>query len=121
MKHSASVTPNSCRSGCKLRGIVGTFLERDFSSRHTGCAAAQFMPELRHKLLENAPALLVIFELVEAGAGRCEQHNISGLRAFRRELDSTSKRACMLDRQRAFELRGDFLRSRADQQNQPCT
>src|SRR5580704_13125398 len=115
MKHSASVTPNNCRSGCKLRGIVGTFLERDFSSRHPGCAAARFAPEPRHKLLENAVTVLVVFELVETGAGRRKKHHISGLRAFRSDLNSTANRARMLHRNGAFKLRSDFLCGSADQ------
>ena len=59
--------------------------------------------------------MLVIFELVETGARRREKHHISRLRAFRRELHGAAKRARMLHRNGAFELRGDFLRSSADQ------
>ena len=57
------------------------------------------------ELLEDAAALLVIFKLVEARAGRREQHHIAGLRgtqrlrsprwpAFRRSGWETTPRSC---------------------------
>jgi hypothetical protein len=70
--------------------------------------------ECAYEFLESAPAMLVIFKLVEAGAGRREQYRIAFSRAFVGQLDGPIQRAGVYEMHSAFQLRGDFFRCRAD-------
>src|SRR5260370_4791229 len=42
------------------------------------CAISIFGLQAVHNLLEDFSAMLVALELIEAGAGRCQQHRVAG-------------------------------------------
>ena len=58
--------------------------------------------------------MLVILELVEAGAGGREQHDIAGLRGARGDFDRALNRAGTFDGDATGDLAFDFLRGGAD-------
>src|SRR5258706_7792907 len=68
-RHSPSVTPNSHLSFSKRLGIALLRVRWIFS------AALQLMD----KVLEDASTMLVVLELVEAGAGGRQEHDVSGM------------------------------------------
>ncbi len=67
------------------------------------------------KFLEHAAAVLEIFELVEAGAGGREEHDVAGLRAFKRQRHRTAERSDAFDGYRTAQLFLDFRRRRSNQ------
>src|SRR5258708_21632104 len=71
-----------------------------------------------HQRLEDTSAMLVILELVEAGARRREQNDISCARSLRRDLDGALESPCALNGHAAINLACDFVGGRADQQRQ---
>ena len=70
--------------------------------------------QLLDELLEHAATMFIIFKLVEAGAGRREQHDIAGLRGARGDFDGAVERAGTFDSDAAGDLAFDFLRCGAD-------
>jgi hypothetical protein len=48
--------------------------------------------DLRDKLFERSTAMLVILELIEAGACRRQQNHVSGPRLFARQLHGAIER-----------------------------
>ncbi len=76
-------------------------------------------PEAGHGLDEGLAAHLEIGILVEAGAGRRQQHHRArapvGARIAQRRLDSLLQRAADLDRQRFSEGGRELVRRLADQ------
>src|SRR6202142_3375820 len=117
MKQSASVTMNSCRSGCKLRGIVSTFCAGKFGRGTFGGR----MFEFRYEFFEPPPAVLVILKLVETGARRREQNGIAKPGALAHHLDCAFHRTGMHDGNRIAKLRCDFFCCCADQQDEAGT
>jgi hypothetical protein len=72
-----------------------------------------------HQFLESVPAMLVIFKLIEAGAGWCEQYRIAFSRSFVGQFDGPIQRAGVYEMHSAVQLRSDFFRCRANEQNRP--
>src|ERR1700746_418334 len=62
--------------------------------------------------------MLVILELVEAGARRREQNDVSCARGLRRNVDGALESPCALDGHAAINLAGDFVGGGANQQRQ---
>ena len=69
-----------------------------------------FARERADQLLEDASAMLVILELVEAGAGRRQQNRVAGLRVFGGECHGAVQRSRAFDGNHAAELRLDLFR-----------
>ena len=63
---------------------------------------------LVHQLLEHAAAVLVAFELVEAGAGGRQQHNFAGMGGGGDGADGLVERFAGVDGDDAAQLRLDF-------------
>ena len=70
--------------------------------------------ELVDELFEHAATVFVIFELVEAGAGGREQHDIAGLCGARCDFHGALNRAGTFDGDATGDLAFDFLRGGAD-------
>src|SRR5271154_2420209 len=119
MKHSASVTPNNCRSGCKLRGIVEPFLTGNSSRCRFQIVRSRSVLQLRDQLLENAAAMLVVLKLVKTRTGRREQDDIASPRAVCRDFNGTLHRSSALRRHSVPELPCDLLCCCANKQHQP--
>ena len=67
-----------------------------------------------HGLLEDSSPLFVVFKLVEAGAGRRQQHHIAGYRLAGRLVDRRLERAGANDPGDSGDLAFDLFRRRAD-------
>src|SRR5690242_17635955 len=110
-RQSVMVATNSQRSASALRSIRSDLAPaRMQSTRPFHNRADQFF--------ENAATMLVIFELIETGTGRSQQHGIACTRAIVRERHGALEGSGALGRHRTAELGGNFFRSRADQQNE---
>src|ERR1700736_6449103 len=110
IRQSASVTPNNFRSGWRVRGILIPSARRR--------PRPLTLPAL-DELLEDAPAVLEILELVEAGASRSEQNGVAGPRAFDRHSYRALERFRAVQRDRISQLRSDFFGGGADQKGAP--
>src|SRR5580658_375281 len=73
-RQSTTVTPNSQRS---ISRRLGTFAHPFRGSR-----PGRLLFELPHQTLEDTSAVLIILKLIEAGAGRREQHHVAGPRGM---------------------------------------
>src|SRR5690348_4941259 len=102
-RQSVIVATNSQRSASALRSI-----RSDLASARM--KRTRPFPDRADQFLENAAAMLVIFELIEAGARGRQQHGIALPCAFVRARDRALERAGAFERHRAAELRGDFFR-----------
>src|SRR5260221_13970689 len=91
-RHSPSATPNSHLSFSKRLGIALLRVRWIFS------AALQLMD----KVLEDASTMLVVLELVEAGAGGRQEHDVSGMSGLGREFHGMLDGSCTFDGARAF-------------------
>ena len=76
--------------------------------------------EFLNKLLEDAAAMFVIFELVKAGAGRREKNDVAGMRGVRSDFYGTLECTRAFDGDAAGDLAFDFLCSRANKQREDC-
>src|ERR1700691_2450805 len=79
------------------------------------CAILVCKLQLLDEAFENLAAMLVAGELVEAGAGRGQQHRIAGLRVCISEAHGVLQRAGVLQRDSALKLFRNLGRGRADQ------
>ena len=62
--------------------------------------------------------MLEILKLVETRTSRRQQHDVSGARRMRSDLDGAFHRSGPLDRYASLNLLFDFVGSRSDQQRQ---
>src|ERR1051325_4851051 len=72
--------------------------------------------QLVHELLEHTATMLVIFELIEAGASRREQNDIAGLRGPRSNFDGALDRSRAFDGDASLNLLFDFFGRGTDEQ-----
>src|SRR5258708_3311762 len=71
-----------------------------------------------NELFEDTATLLVVLELVEAGAGRGQEHQIAGPRRVRGNFHGALNRPSALDGHAASNLLFNFFGCRADQQGE---
>src|SRR5271155_1350666 len=110
IRQSASVTPNNCLSGCRLRGIailcpLPVVRERSRLVRRRG---GGMIFAARYQFFESAATLFVVLELIETGAGRREQHRVAGLRRFYSQLHRAFERSGLADFHGAFQIVCNF-------------
>src|SRR5208337_1186267 len=106
-RQSTSVTPNSQRSVSERLAKSSTLIRRMLCGSRV---------QVSDELLEDPSALLVILELVEAGAGRGQNHDISGLRGVRGDFHRAVQRGGAFYGHAAGDLLFNFVRSRANQE-----
>src|SRR3989442_14002453 len=70
--------------------------------------------QLVHQILEDTAAVLVVIKLVEAGARRCEKHDVPGPRHMRSNLYRALDRSRALDRHASGDFFFNFVRSPTD-------
>src|SRR4029077_11394580 len=73
--------------------------------------------ECAHQLLEGAAAMLVIFKLIEASAGWCEEHRIVFSRALEGQLDRPIQCSSAHEKHSTVQLCGDFFLCGTNEQN----
>ncbi len=73
---------------------------------------------LRDQLFENAAAVFVIFELIEAGTGRGEQNRVAGLNVPRSDVQSLLQGSGIFEGDGIAEISGDFFGRFADKQRE---
>src|ERR1700691_5116146 len=80
------------------------------------CAMLVFGLQLLYQAFENLAAMRIACELVEAGAGRRQQHRIAGLRLRKREAHRVLQGIGLLQRDCAAKLVRNLGGSRAHPQ-----
>jgi hypothetical protein len=74
--------------------------------------------ELMYQFFEDAAAMFVILELIEASAGRSEQDDVAWAGGVFCDFQGAIQRARVVDRDAAGNLAGDFFRGSAYEQSQ---
>src|SRR5215468_1736844 len=98
-RHSPRVTMNSQRSFSSRLGILSPRIHRI-----PGRTKLFALFQLAHQLFEDAAALFVILKLIEAGAGRSEQHDISWMSCAEGAVHCVLQRANASNRYATLDL-----------------
>src|SRR5215475_9649398 len=107
-RHRPKVTTNNHRSFSSLLGMAFPRIYR-IRVQTPGLARCQ----AANQFLEDAPPMLVVFELIEAGASRRQQHHVARMRGTECRVHRAFQSPASPDRHAAFDLLLDLVRRSA--------
>src|SRR5947209_6934751 len=114
--------PTNTKSSVAMKRVLSTLMRLATNGLHfflTSLCRSAALRERAHRFFEDAAAMLVVFELIEAGAGRREQDHVSGRGQFGGATHRSFKSLCALDGRGPGNLRFDFFRGSSDGVNPP--
>src|SRR5262245_3110117 len=112
-RHSPNVTTNNHRSFSSLLGMSFPRICRiRVQTPVLACC------QTADQFLEDAPPLLVILELIEAGASRRQQHHVARMRGTECGVHRAFQSPASSDRHASLDLLLDLVRRSANQKRQ---